>query len=153
METNKTESQSEVREQNYTIEDINKAKSESEDKYLRLLAEFDNYKKRVNKEKEDIKIDTKTQMLSSILDIDSDLALARKNIKEENEGLNLILSKLNSYLKSLGIESIQTETYDPDMHEVISIIEIGEQKIIDVISKGYTIGGRPFRYPKIILGK
>jgi molecular chaperone GrpE (heat shock protein) len=85
--------------------------------------------------------------------MDSDLALAKKNIKEENEGLNLILSKFDNFLKSLGVESIQTETYDSDLHEVISVVEIGEEKIVDVISKGYTIGGKPFRYPKIILGK
>jgi molecular chaperone GrpE len=137
----------------YTQDEVDLIRIQGEDKYLRLLAEFDNYKKRVYKEKEDLKMSTKTQMLSTILDMDSDLALAKKNIKEENEGLNLILSKFDNFLKSLGVESIQTETYDSDLHEVISVIEIGEEKIVDVISKGYTIGGKPFRYPKIILGK
>ena len=137
----------------FSQKDVDTIKQEGEDKYLRLLAEFENYKKRVSKEKEDLKINTKTQMLSTILDMDSDLALAKKNIKEENEGLNLILSKFDSFLKSLGVESIQTETYDSDLHEVISVTEIGKEKIVDVISKGYTIGGKPFRYPKIILGK
>jgi molecular chaperone GrpE len=136
----------------FTQEDIENAKKESEDKYLRLLAEFDNYRKRISKEKEDLRINTKTQMLGAILDIDSDLAIAKKNIKED-EGVNLILNKLESFLKSQGVEKIQTETYDSDLHEVISVLEIGEEKIIDVISKGYTIGGKPFRYPKIILGK
>jgi molecular chaperone GrpE len=137
----------------YTQDEVDLIRIQGEDKYLRLLAEFDNYKKRVYKEKEDLKMSTKTQMLSTILDMDSDLALAKKNIKEEKEGLNLILSKFDNFLKSLGVESIQTETYDSDLHEVISVIEIGEEKIVDVISKGYTIGGKPFRYPKIILGK
>jgi molecular chaperone GrpE len=137
----------------YTQDEVDLIRIQGEDKHLRLLAEFENYKKRVYKEKEDLKMSTKTQMLSTILDMDSDLALAKKNIKEENEGLNLILSKFDNFLKSLGVESIQTETYDSDLHEVISVIEIGEEKIVDVISKGYTIGGKPFRYPKIILGK
>ena len=136
----------------FTQEDIENAIKESEDKYLRLLAEFDNYRKRVSKEKEELRINTKTQMLSAILDIDSDLAIAKKNIKED-EGINLILNKLESFLKNQGVEKIQTETYDSDLHEVISILEIGEEKIIDVISKGYSINGKPFRYPKIILGK
>lgn len=136
----------------YTQEEMDTIKKDSEDKYLRMLAEFDNYKKRVHKEKEDIRINTKTQMLSAILDIDSDLALAKKNIKED-EGINLILNKLETFLRNQGVESIQTEKYDADLHEVISVIEIGEEKIIDVISKGYSIGGKPFRYPKIILGK
>ncbi len=135
----------------FTVEEVDSIKSELNDKYLRLLAEFDNYKKRVNKEKEEIRINTKTNVLTSILDIDSDLALAKKNIQDE--GINLILSKIDSYLKTQGVETIQTETYDADLHEVISVLEIGEEKIIDVISKGYSINGKPFRYPKIILGK
>ena len=153
FEQESSQEQVEETPKSFTQEEVDLIKKEGEDKYLRLLAEFDNYKKRISKEKEDLRINTKTQMLSTILDMDSDLALAKKNIKEENEGLNLILSKFDNFLTSLGVESIQTETYDSDLHEVISVIEIGEEKIVDVISKGYTIGGKPFRYPKIILGK
>lgn len=136
----------------YSESEVEIIKKESDDKYLRLLAEFDNYRKRVTKEKEDLKINTKTQMLTAILDIDSDLALAKKKLKDD-EGLNLILAKLDSFLKNQGVESIQTEVYDADLHEVISVLEVGEEKIIDVISKGYSINGKAFRYPKIILGK
>jgi molecular chaperone GrpE len=139
-------------EKTFTLDEVESIKSELNDKYLRLMAEFENYKRRVNKEKEEIRINTKTNMLSSILDIDSDLAIAKKNIKED-EGINLILAKIETFLKNQGVTSIQTETYDADIHEVISVLEIGEEKIIDVISKGYAIGGKPFRYPKIILGK
>jgi len=126
---------------------------ESEDKYVRLFAEFENYKKRTQKDKEDIKIATKTSMLSSILDLDSDLAIAMKNSKGDNEGLKLIMSKLEKFLNNQGVESIQTDTYDSDLHEVISVLEVGEEKIIDVVSKGYTLNGKPFRFPKIILGR
>lgn len=135
----------------FTLEEVDSIKNELNDKYLRLMADFENYKKRVNKEKEEIRINTKTNMLSSILDIDSDLAIAKKNI--EDEGVNLIISKIESFLKTQGVTTIQTDKYDPDLHEVISVLEIGEEKIIDVISKGYEIGGKPFRYPKIVLGK
>jgi len=72
---------------------------------------------------------------------------------EDSEGLNIILSKVTNFLKSQGIEEIQTEKYDSDLHEVISVIETGEEKIVDVVSKGYTIDGKPFRYPKIVLSK
>ena len=71
----------------------------------------------------------------------------------DSEGLNLILNKVHTSLKSQGIEEIQTDEYDSDLHEVISIIETGESKIIDIVSKGYKINGKPFRYPKIILSK
>jgi molecular chaperone GrpE len=125
---------------------------ESNDRYLRLFADFENFKKRAQKEKEELRMTVKTNMLSSILDLDSDLAIALKK-EPENQGLKIIMSKLDNYLKSQGIQNIQTDTYDENLHEVISVIEIGESKIVDVVSKGYTIGGKPFRYPKIILGK
>ena len=78
-----------------------------------------------------------------------------KNIKDDSarEGVQLIANKIETFLKSHKIEIIQTETYDRDLHEVISILPIGESKVIDVVSKGYTLDGKPFRYPKIILGE
>jgi molecular chaperone GrpE len=129
--------------------------NESDDKYLRLYAEFENYKKRINKQKEDLILETKSKMLSSILDMDSDISIAFKTIENEDakKGVSLIVSKLETFLKAQGIESIQTETYDVDEHEVISVLDIGESKIIDVASKGYSINGKIFRYPKIVLGK
>jgi molecular chaperone GrpE len=94
-------------------------------------------------------------MITSILDMDNDIELAIKNIKDESarEGVTLIASKIQSFLKTQGIETIQTETYDEDLHEVISVLEIGETKILDVVSKGYTLNEKPFRFPKIVLGK
>jgi molecular chaperone GrpE len=125
--------------------------NELNDKYVRLFSDFDNYKKRVQREKEDLITNTKVKMITSILDMDNDISIALNNT--EDEGVKLIANKLTNFLKSQGIEEIQTESYDSDLHEVISIMEIGESKIIDVISKGYTLNGKPFRYPKIILGK
>lgn len=125
---------------------------ETNDKYLRLFAEFENYKRRIQKEKEDMVTSIKTKMLSSILDLDSDLAIAKKNMGND-EGLNLILSKMEKFLQSQGVEPIQTNEYDSDMHEVISVMEIGEKKIIDVVRKGYLLNGKPIRFPQIILGR
>ena len=119
--------------------------------HLRLAAEFENYKKRVAREKEELANNTKVKMLTAILDMDSDISIAMKSV--EDEGVKLIASKLDKFLKSQGIETIQTDTYDSELHEVISVIEVGEQKIVDVVSKGYTLNGKPFRYPKIILGR
>lgn len=125
------------------------------DKYLRLAAEFENYKKRVQKEKEDLVLNTKVKTLSSILDMDNDFNIAIKSINnlEALDGIKVIHSKLSSFLTSQGIEEVQTETYDEDLHEVISIIPGEDNKIVDVVSKGYTLNGKPFRYPKIVLSK
>ena len=129
--------------------------AESEDKYVRLYAEYDNYKRRVQKDKEEFRLNTKVAMVTPILDMDNDVAIAIKNIKDEStrEGVQLIAQKLESFLKSQGIETIQTETYDDELHDVISVMEIGESKVIDVVSKGYMLNGKPFRHPKIVLGR
>lgn len=142
----------ETKEEILEIKSITDQLEESNDRYLRLFAEFENYKKRVQKEKEEIKMSTKTSMISSILELDSDLSLAMKS-RRDDEGLNLIMSKLEKFLNNQGIETIQTDTYDEDLHEVISVVEIGEKKILDVVSKGYSLSGKPFRFPKIILGR
>lgn len=126
---------------------------ESEEKYLRLYADFENYRRRVQKDKEELVLNTKTKMLSSILDMDNDISIALKSMDKVDEGVLLIAHKLDTFLKSQGIETIQTENYDEDLHEVISVIPAGEQKVVDVVSKGYSLNGKPFRYPKIVLGK
>ncbi len=135
------------------IENLKSQLEESEKKYLLLYADFENYKKRVQKDKEELVTNTKVKLLQSVLDMDNDLAFAIRSQGEVSEGMSLILSKLETFLKSQGIESIQTETYDEDLHEVISIIPMDETKVVDVVSRGYTLNGKPFRYPKIILGK
>lgn len=145
MEENKIEEVQEV-----TLE---QKLQESEDKYLRLYADFENYRRRVQKEKEDLSLSIKTKMISSILDMDNDISIALKSMDKVDDGVLLIAQKLETFLKSQGIEAIQTESYDEDLHEVISVVETGENKILDVVSKGYSINGNPFRYPKIILSK
>lgn len=142
-----------MEENNENLEvSLNDKLIESENKYIRLYADFENYKKRSKKEKEDLITNTKIKLLQSILDMDNDLNFALKS-NGDNDGINLIITKLNSFLKSQGIETIQTETYDEELHEVISVIPGESEKIIDVVSKGYTLNGKPFRYPKIILSK
>jgi molecular chaperone GrpE len=136
----------------YTTEEVDKIKLEENDKYLRLAAEFENYKRRVQREKDEIRSTTKTMMLSAILDLDSDLSIAVKQSKD-NDGLKLMMTKISKFLSSQGVEVIQTDTYDPDLHEVISVLEIGEEKIVDVVTKAYKLNDKPFRFPKIILGK
>jgi len=137
------------------IQELKNENTELNDKYIRLYADFDNYKKRVMKDKEEIVLNTKKRMLESIIELDDDISLAIKNTNDKSslEGLNLILNKVSKFLKSNGAEEIDTTKYDPDLHDVITVLETGEEKIIDVISKGWTIDGKPFKYPKIVLSK
>jgi molecular chaperone GrpE len=125
------------------------------DSYLRLYADFDNYKKRSIKEKEEIRVKVKLDTLSSVLELDNDLHLAQKVIKDTKsiEAVKVITDKLTNFLKSKGFEEIQTETYDEDLHEVISVLETGKDGIVDVVAKGYKLNGQVVKYPKVILSK
>ena len=136
-----------------TVADFEARLKDAEEKYLLLYADFENYKKRMVKEKEELRNNTKVSVLTAVLDIDNDIALAIKNIKDESakEGVQLIAGKLDTFLRGQGIETVQTETYDEDLHEVVTVLGEGKN-VIDVISKGYTLAGKPFRYPKVVLG-
>jgi len=147
------EEQKEILEETVIEVTVEQKLQESEDKYLLLYADFENYKRRVQKDKEELVLNTKTKMLSSILDMDNDISIALKSMDKVDEGVLLIAHKLDTFLKSQGIETIQTEVYDEDLHEVISVIPSDVQKVVDVVSKGYSLNGKPFRYPKIVLGR
>lgn len=131
---------------------INNSSETTDEKYLRLYAEFENYKKRTTKDKEEIRYATKRNVLNSVLDLDNDISIILAN--ETSPTLQLLSSKVESFLKSHNIERIQTLNYDTDLHEVISIVPgNGEAKILNVASNGYTIDGKIERYPKVILSK
>ena len=125
---------------------------ELKDKNLRLAAEFENYKKRTQKEKQDLVLKTTESLMSTIMDIDNDISLIIQN--EENQtakdALTLVYRKLDNFLKSKNIESIEENEYNPDVHEVISKIS-GDKEEVKVVSKGYRIGDKIIRYPKVIL--
>lgn len=135
-------------------ETCNQQDPDYKDMYLRLYADMENLKKRLTKEKNESIERTKIRMIESILDMDNDISIALKNIKGEiPEGVSLIVKKLKNFLKSQAIEEILVDKYDPDLHEVISVIETGEEKIVEVVSNGYKMGDKIVRYPKIILSK
>lgn len=142
----------EEKEQN--TEEIINQDPDYKDMYVRLYADMENLKKRLAKEKNDSVEKTKIKMIESILDMDNDISIALKNMSGDiPEGVNLIVKKLKNFLKSQGIEEILVDKYDPDIHEVISVIETGEEKIVDIVSNGYKMGDRVVRYPKIIISK
>ena len=119
---------------------------------MRVSADFENYKKRMAKERDEVISRTRTSMLEAIMDIDSDIALASKQI--EDEGITLIISKLDKFLANQGIKTIPTDKYDANLHEVISMIPGQESNsIISVVSKGYSVGDKIIRYPKVIIGQ
>lgn len=128
---------------------------EYKEKWLRAMAEIENYKKRSAKEKEDLKDRIKVETLNSIIEIENDLSIAISSINgEQLEGIKIIKDKLNLNLKKLGLTEVDTTEYNPDIHEVISIFETGKgEKILNVVSKGWIYNNKIIKYPKIILEK
>lgn len=128
---------------------------------LRQAAEFENYKKRVNKEKQDIRNRVKYETLSSFLDILDDLELAKNNIKESkdvflNKGLELIFKKIDNFMKEQGIEEIDTSgKFDPNLHEAITMVNMDKESgdIVETVMKGYIIDGKIARYPKVVVNE
>lgn len=136
------------------IDILDEYKKDSTNRYLSLLADFENYKKRVSKEKEDISTKVKLDTLNSILELNDDFNISLKSL-DENSKKNIlpIINKFNLSLEKMGLKEIQTLSYDENIHEVVSVIIGQETKIVDVLSKGYTINDKIIRYPKIILSK
>jgi len=121
------------------------------DKYLRLFAEFDNFKKRSYKERGDIENRAKMDAIDPLLELYDDLYYSLKNSPVDNDGIQIVYDKLGRKLLTIGIVEVSTEIYDSEVHEVISVIGTGKE-IIDVVSKGYSINGVIYRYPKVVLG-
>ena len=141
---------------------INKEKelAELKDKYLRLIAEFENYKKRTNKEKEDFAKYAKENLITAILPILDDFERAKKNKEEDIKGYLLIGQKISDILSKQNLQKInisKNEVFDLDKHEAISSIPVKEKKkkgkIIEEVESGYMLSDKIIRYPKVIIGK
>ncbi|MEZ4778316.1 MAG: nucleotide exchange factor GrpE [Flavobacteriaceae bacterium] len=145
--------------------DVLKEEVEKEkDRYLRLFAEFENYKKRTGKERLELFKTAGQDVMVSLLPVLDDFDRALKEIeKSENDtlfkGVELISNKLNETLRQKGLEAIKTEAgenFNADIHEAITQIPAPSEdmkgKIIDVIEKGYSLGEKIIRYPKVVIG-
>lgn len=150
------------------VDEVEKLKNEvaaEKDRYLRLFAEFENYKKRTGRERIELFKTAGQEVMIAILPVldDFDRALAEIKKSEDDEhfkGVNLINVKLRETLKLKGLAPIETQqgdTFDAEIHEAITQIPAPEEKlkgkIIDVIEKGYTLGDKIIRYPKVVIGQ
>ena len=138
---------------------------EEQDKFLRLFAEFENYKRRTAKERIELFSTASEEVMISLLPIldDFDRASAEIEKDKDNEifkGVLLIKNKLFDSLKSKGLALIEVnkgDGFNADNHEAVTQIPAPtkdmEGKIIDVIEKGYKLGEKVIRYPKVVIGK
>lgn len=147
------------------LDELTEKNEEMKEKYLRLYADFDNYKKRTAKEKLSLLETAGKDVISSILPIVDDFERALKSFETMNnneamhEGLELVYQKLLKTLESKGVKAMSTEVapFDPELHEAITEIpapdEDAKGKIIDTIEKGYFIHDKILRHAKVIVGK
>lgn len=147
------------------IEEKENQLSAEKDRYLRLLADFDNYKKRVQKEKSDQSEYAGEQILREILPIIDNLERALTSAQEQCEdvagiisGLGLILSQFQAFLKKNGVEPMESvgEVFDPKVHEAVAQMPVEEEESGRVISeevKGYLLRGKLLRPAQVVVGK
>jgi molecular chaperone GrpE len=135
------------------VTEAEKRASENLDMAKRIQADFDNYKKRVQRENEDVRKYAAESMISEILGIVDDLERALSHADKESElaaGVSAIRQNLMKMLASKGLTEIPTERFDPCIHEALCA-ESGDTdgEIVEVFQKGYRIGDRVLRYAKV----
>ena len=147
------------------LEEANKVIEEQKDKYLRLSAEFDNYRKRTMKEKAELILNGAEKTISSILPIVDDFERALKNMETATdvaavkEGVELIYNKFMSVLGQDGVKVIETKEkpLDTDFHEAIAVIPAPDKslkgKMLDCVQTGYTLNDKVIRHAKVVVGE
>ena len=150
-------------EEKSPLEVANEEIAALKDKYLRTVAEFENYKKRALKEKAELILNGGEKTVTAILPVLDDFERALADKTEDavaiKEGMELIFKKFVKSLESLGVKKIETEdkTFDVDFHEAIAMVPgVGDDKkgkVIDCVQTGYTLNDKVIRHAKVAVGQ
>ena len=146
------------------LEALKKEMDEKKNDYLRLMAEFDTFRRRTAEEKLELVKSASADTIKGLLPVldDCEIALSQLEKTEGNEaaveGVQLIFNKLMGYLKTKGLERIEAkgEVFDTELHEAVTLFPAPTEdlkgKVIDVAQTGYTLGGKVLRFAKVIVG-
>ena len=152
-------------QQRSELDEANEKIAELNDKYLRQVAEFDNYRKRTMKEKAELIKNGGERVMESILPVLDDFERALQNMsKDENAkeiltGIELIYNKFTSVLKQNGLQKIETEVkdFDTDYHEAIAMVPAPAEelkgKVLDCVQTGYMLNDKVIRHAKVAVGE
>ena len=143
-------------------EETNESQKELEeltDRYKRILAEFENYKKRSAKERETLYNSLLSDIITPMLPVLDNLEKATDAKTEDTaykDGVNLVLKQFKDVLTSLGVKEIETvgQSFDPEIHEAVSSVQddnLGEKEVKEVLRKGYTIGTKVIRHAMVVV--
>jgi len=145
-------------------EDLENELAQEKDKYLRLFAEFENYKRRTGRERNELLKTAGQEVISALLPVLDDLDRAVRDLGKDEEderfkGVSLIQNKFRETLRSKGLEEIEVnpgDAFDAEVHEAVTQIPVPDRnlkgKIVDVVEKGYRLGDRIIRHPKVVVG-
>ena len=155
----------EALEEGSELEALKVELNEQKDKYLRLFAEFDNFKRRTARERIELMQTAGREIMTALLDVLDDCERAEKMMEEGKDaeavkqGVNLVFQKLRTTLEQKGLKTMDSVNtpFDADLHEAITEIPAPSEelkgKVIDELQKGYTLGGKIIRYAKVVVGK
>jgi molecular chaperone GrpE len=148
-----------------TVSKTDSELAELKDKYLRLAAEFENYKRRTTKERADLFKTANQELMVALLPVLDDFDRARHHTKDTEdanavrESIAIIYNKLDKTLSQKGLVPMETKggAFDPDLHEAITQIPAPTEelkgKVVDEVEKGYYLGDRVIRHAKVVLGQ
>lgn len=146
------------------VEELENKTAKDKDDYIRLMAEFDNYRRRTSQEKLELVSMASTDTIKGLLPVLDDCERALKVLMESDdsdaakEGTELIYNKLMSYLKTKGLAVIEAmgQEFDTDLHEAVAQFPVQEDaqkgKVFDVVQTGYTLNGKVIRFAKVVVG-
>ena len=159
----KTAKSGSTKKKSPSVKELNEQINNEKDKYVRLFAEFENYKRRTAKERIDLFKTAGKEVLSSLIPVVEDFkrALNQEDVnQEDNQGIKLIYNKLTETLKNQGLEELEVEigdSFDSEIHEAISQIPAQNDdqkgKIIDIIEGGYKLGDQVIKFPKVVVAQ
>lgn len=151
---NKEEKVEEVNPLASELEAVKLQLADTSDKYLRVLAEYDNFRKRSIKERDGIYGDAYVDCVKNLLPIIDNLerVLTLDGDEKFMEGLKLIVNQTHDSLGKMGVKEIECKTFDPNLHNAVMHIDddsYGESEIVEVFQKGYTYGDKVVRYAMV----
>ena len=165
VEANEVETDATNEQATDEINELKEQLDSLQDKYLRKIAEFDNYRKRILKEKSELILNGGEKVISSLLPVMDDFERALINIKKGGDettllqGTELIYQKLLSTLESQGLSKIKTEKEDfnTDFHEAVAMVPVDDEsmkgKVVDCVQTGYTLNNKVIRHSKVAVGQ